>query len=385
MSGQRSRAGSQLARQRRERRVEALVRVAAQVRSSFIDASSVRRACCPSSCAGAMQLRLAGADGDAEHAPRPPRASSRRPRPAPAPGARRAAGSAIAASRSRPSPGSPTVAVRPASSPDLVARRTRRPRRARARRRPCASTALTAIRCSHVPKRAARLEARQAAPGLHEGFLGAVLGRCDVAGHAQAQSVDPARRAAGRAARTPRTSPLTAAVDQPPLLGRLAVPARSSSSTSPPPPTPTSWLARSRDRVRHPTQTAGPVPPETPLLTTKMHRSAKRFARRAPCQTPSASSGRARSATVILDRPRRPQCRRPATAAALAAAFLDLDADERVNAIVLWGAGGTFCAGADLAAVAAGWDPSRLQRSDRRTGRRRSARWARPGWNSASR
>jgi enoyl-CoA hydratase len=51
----------------------------------------------------------------------------------------------------------------------------------------------------------------------------------------------------------------------------------------------------------------------------------------------------------------------PPTAAALAAAFADLDRDDRVHAIVLWGAGGTFCAGADLRAVAAGWDPSRLQ------------------------
>ena len=67
-----------------------------------------------------------------------------------------------------------------------------------------------------------------------------------------------------------------------------------------------------------------------------------------------------RTATVILDRPRVRNAVDPDTAAALAAAFAELDADERVNAIVLWGAGGTFCAGADLSAVAAGWDPSRL-------------------------
>ena len=66
------------------------------------------------------------------------------------------------------------------------------------------------------------------------------------------------------------------------------------------------------------------------------------------------------TATVILDRPRVRNAVDPSTAAALAAAFRELDADERVNAVVLWGAGGTFCAGADLAAVAAGWDPSRL-------------------------
>jgi enoyl-CoA hydratase len=67
-----------------------------------------------------------------------------------------------------------------------------------------------------------------------------------------------------------------------------------------------------------------------------------------------------RMATVVLQRPEVRNAVDPATAAALAAAFADLDEDESVNAIVLWGAGGTFCAGADLRAVAAGWDPSRL-------------------------
>ncbi len=67
------------------------------------------------------------------------------------------------------------------------------------------------------------------------------------------------------------------------------------------------------------------------------------------------------TATVILDRPGVRNAVDPATAAALAAAFADLDRDETVHAIVLWGAGGTFCAGADLRAVAAGWDPSSLR------------------------
>jgi enoyl-CoA hydratase len=66
-------------------------------------------------------------------------------------------------------------------------------------------------------------------------------------------------------------------------------------------------------------------------------------------------------ATVILERPAVRNAVDPATAAELAAAFLDLDADPGIHAIVLWGAGGTFCAGADLAAVAQGWDPGRLQ------------------------
>jgi enoyl-CoA hydratase len=65
-------------------------------------------------------------------------------------------------------------------------------------------------------------------------------------------------------------------------------------------------------------------------------------------------------ATVILDRPSVRNAVDPATAEALVEAFLQLDADPAVHAIVLWGAGGTFCAGADLGAVASGWDAGRL-------------------------
>ena len=66
-------------------------------------------------------------------------------------------------------------------------------------------------------------------------------------------------------------------------------------------------------------------------------------------------------ATVILERPGVRNAVDPPTATALAAAFVELDGDDSVNAIVLWGGGGTFCAGADLRAVAAGWDASRLR------------------------
>ena len=66
-------------------------------------------------------------------------------------------------------------------------------------------------------------------------------------------------------------------------------------------------------------------------------------------------------ATVVLERPEVRNAVDPATATGLAEAFLQLDRDSSVQAIVLWGAGGTFCAGADLRAVAAGWDPGRLR------------------------
>ncbi len=58
--------------------------------------------------------------------------------------------------------------------------------------------------------------------------------------------------------------------------------------------------------------------------------------------------------TVVLDRPTRRNAIDPAGAAELARTVRGLDADPAVRALVLWGAGGNFCAGADLAAVARG-------------------------------
>ncbi|HET7177567.1 MAG TPA: crotonase/enoyl-CoA hydratase family protein [Solirubrobacterales bacterium] len=58
--------------------------------------------------------------------------------------------------------------------------------------------------------------------------------------------------------------------------------------------------------------------------------------------------------TVIVDRPERRNAVDRATAVALADAFREFDADDSQAAAVLWGAGGTFCAGADLKAIAAG-------------------------------
>lgn len=68
-----------------------------------------------------------------------------------------------------------------------------------------------------------------------------------------------------------------------------------------------------------------------------------------------------RVGTVILHRPAVRNAVDPPTAAALAEACLAFDRDPDIRALVLWGAGGTFCAGADLGAVSRGWDPTRLQ------------------------
>jgi enoyl-CoA hydratase len=65
--------------------------------------------------------------------------------------------------------------------------------------------------------------------------------------------------------------------------------------------------------------------------------------------------------TVILHRPAVRNAVDPVTATALAQACLTLDRDPAIRVIVLWGEGGTFCAGADLGAVSRGWDSSSLQ------------------------
>src|SRR6201995_5597704 len=58
--------------------------------------------------------------------------------------------------------------------------------------------------------------------------------------------------------------------------------------------------------------------------------------------------------TVVLDRPEVRNAIDTEHAQALLAAFEAFDADGDAAVAVLWGAGGTFCAGADLRAVADG-------------------------------
>jgi enoyl-CoA hydratase len=55
--------------------------------------------------------------------------------------------------------------------------------------------------------------------------------------------------------------------------------------------------------------------------------------------------------TVIIDRPEARNAVNRETAVALGDAFRQFDADQEAAVAVLWGAGGTFCAGADLKAI----------------------------------
>src|ERR1043165_9868778 len=58
---------------------------------------------------------------------------------------------------------------------------------------------------------------------------------------------------------------------------------------------------------------------------------------------------------VTIDRPDVRNAVDGPTAAALAQAFRDFDADDALSVAILTGASGTFCAGADLKAVARGY------------------------------
>ncbi|MEU6283248.1 crotonase/enoyl-CoA hydratase family protein [Streptomyces sp. NPDC047028] len=58
--------------------------------------------------------------------------------------------------------------------------------------------------------------------------------------------------------------------------------------------------------------------------------------------------------TVILSRPEARNAVDGPTAAELAAAFRKFEADDDARVAVLWGEGGTFCAGADLKAIGTG-------------------------------
>ena len=67
---------------------------------------------------------------------------------------------------------------------------------------------------------------------------------------------------------------------------------------------------------------------------------------------------------VSIERPQRRNAVDPATARELAAAFRAFDADDEHAVAVLTGAGGNFCAGFDLTALAAGEAPSLTEAGD---------------------
>jgi enoyl-CoA hydratase len=68
--------------------------------------------------------------------------------------------------------------------------------------------------------------------------------------------------------------------------------------------------------------------------------------------------------TVIINRPGARNAVDRETAGLLADAFRSFDRDDTLRAAVLWGAGGNFCAGADLKQVATG-DPDSVNRLDK--------------------
>ena len=55
-------------------------------------------------------------------------------------------------------------------------------------------------------------------------------------------------------------------------------------------------------------------------------------------------------ATIVMDRPQARNAVDGPAARALAEAFREFERDEALRVAVLWGAGGVFCAGADLKA-----------------------------------
>src|SRR5205823_3959558 len=67
---------------------------------------------------------------------------------------------------------------------------------------------------------------------------------------------------------------------------------------------------------------------------------------------------------VMIDRPEVRNAVDGPTARALADAFRAFDADDEARVAILTGAGGHFCAGADLRAVASGSSPSDLGAAD---------------------
>ncbi len=257
---------------------------------------------------------------------------------------------AIAASMSRALPGSD--AVRSAST-SATSRSTESPAPSCSlRRRACCRTEFTAIRCSHVPN-ALRVSncgrLRQACTKASCTQSSAVWW---LAGHAQAQPVDARVRAGDRAPRTRADEPPAAAATS--LRSSAACLARSSSSVAscsgtPHLACPGSHRAPGSGILHRPGRGAA-----RGCLSVQMQRAAKRFAEtRREGSHAQDRQHRTRGHDRHRDPgpPGGPQRRGSAHRGRARRSVPVARADDAVHAIVLWGAGGTFCAGADLRAV----------------------------------
>ena len=87
-------------------------------------------------------------------------------------------------------------------------------------------------------------------------------------------------------------------------------------------------------------------------------------------------------AVLTLNRPERRNALSPTMLDALARVLAEVEADPSVGAVVLTGAGGAFCAGGDVKAMAEGWsdDPAAVREQRQRLSQRRTsgALWRMP-------
>ena len=83
-------------------------------------------------------------------------------------------------------------------------------------------------------------------------------------------------------------------------------------------------------------------------------------------------------ATIVIDRPEARNAVDGPAARALADAFREFELDDALRVAVLWGAGGVFCAGADLKARG-------TERGLRLERPMATGPWARAAWPSRSR
>ena len=89
-------------------------------------------------------------------------------------------------------------------------------------------------------------------------------------------------------------------------------------------------------------------------------------------------------ATIVMDRPEARNAVDGPAARALIEAFEEFERDEALRVAVLWGAGGTFCAGADLKARGTGRGLRLAADGPGPSPSRRSPRWRATRWRAGS-